>query len=129
MQASPSRTESGRRIASRATMPTMNPAMSYAPGCVHARHLRRLAAEQRAAVRGARVGHRADDAREHRGIDPRGREVVEEEERLRAHRKRVVHAVVDEVGADDLVPVEKARDLQLRADAVGRRDQHAVRAG
>ena len=96
---------------------------------VHPRHLGRLAADQRAAVRGARIGHRADDAREYRGIDPRRREVVEEEERLGAHRHRVVHAVVDEVGADDLVAIQKPRDLELRADAVGRRDQHAVRSG
>ena len=95
---------------------------------IHAGHLRRLAAEQRAVVRGAGIGHRADDAREHRGIDPRRREVVEEEERLGAHRERVVHAVMHEVRADDLVPVEKPRELQLRADAVGRRDQDAVGA-
>src|SRR5439155_8441480 len=68
--------------------------------------LRGLATEQRAAVRRARVGHRADDAREDVAIDARCREVVEEEERLGAHRHRIVHAVVYEIGADDLVAVE-----------------------
>ena len=37
--------------------------------------------------------------------------------------------MVDQVRADDLVAVEKARELELGADAVRRRDEHAVGAG
>src|SRR5207253_1161725 len=96
---------------------------------VHPRHLRSLAPEQRRAAPGAGIGHRADDAREYARIDLRGREIVEKEKRLGAHRERVVHAVVDQVRADDLVAVEKARELELGADAVRRRDEHAVGAG
>ena len=34
-----------------------------------------------------------------------------------------------EVRADDLVSVEQARELELRADAVGRRDERHIRSG
>ena len=73
---------------------------------VHPGHLGGLAAEQRRAAARASIGHPADDAREHRRIDLGGREVVEEEERFGPHRKCVVHAVVHQVRADDLVPIE-----------------------
>src|SRR5207253_8542651 len=96
---------------------------------VHSRHLRGLAPEQRRAAPGAGIGHRADDAREYARIDLRGREIVEKEKRLGAHRERVVHAVVDQVRADDLVAVEKARELKPGADAVRRRHDHAVGPG
>src|SRR5438045_5449800 len=98
-------------------------------GGVHARHLRRLAAEERGAEPGARVGHRPYDASEDMWIDLRCREVVEEEERLGAHRKGVVDTVVDEVRADDLVTVEEACELELRADAVGGRNEVLRSAG
>src|SRR5207247_7708103 len=96
---------------------------------VHAGHRGRFAAEERRVRPRAGIGHRADDAREYVWIDLRGREVIQEEERLGAHGERVVHAVIDEIGADDLVTVEESRDLELRADAVRRCDKDLVRAG
>lgn len=36
---------------------------------------------------------------------------------------------MNEIGADDLVAIEKARELELRADAIRRRDEDLVRAG
>ena len=38
----------------------------------------------------------------------------------------VVHAVVDDVLPNGVVLLHHARDLELRADAVGRRDQYLV---
>jgi len=37
--------------------------------------------------------------------------------------------VVHKVGADDLVAIEDARELELRADTVRRRDEDPARAG
>ena len=96
---------------------------------VHPRHLRRLAAEERAAVHLARVGDRADHPAEDLRLERGRREVVKEEQRIGAHREGVVHAVVDEIGSDALVPIEQPRELELRPDAVGGRDEHGVGAG
>ncbi len=98
-------------------------------GRIHAGHLGGLPAEQRTAMGAAGVGHRADDAREDLRLQRGGGEVVEEEQRLRAHRERIVHAEMHEVGTDALVPIEHARELDLRADPVRRRDEDRVRAG
>ena len=70
---------------------------------VEAGHLRRLAAEQRAAVLTARSGDAADDRLRNRGRQSAGRQVVEEEQRLGALHQDVVDAVVDEVAADRVV--------------------------
>ena len=80
-------------------------------GRVHPGHLRGLSADERRTQARAGIGHRPDDAGKDGRIDLRRREVVEEEERLRAHCERIVHAVVDEVGANDLVTVEKSREV------------------
>ena len=70
---------------------------------VEAGHLRRLAAEQRAAVLAAGLGEAFDDLHGHIRIEPAGGEVVEEEERLGALDEDVVDAVIDEVDADRAV--------------------------
>ena len=72
---------------------------------VEARHLGRLAAEQRAAVVAARRRHPADDRLRDLRRQPAGREVVEKEQRLGALHQDVVDAVVDEVDADGVVAV------------------------
>ena len=73
---------------------------------------------------------RLGDAGEHlaRGadIEPAGREVVEEEQRLGALHDEVVDAHRDEVDADRLVPAGGDRDLELGADPVGGRDQDRI---
>ena len=53
-------------------------------GAVHAGHLRRLAAEQRAVTLGASLGDTADDRRRLGHVELARGEVVEEEERLGA---------------------------------------------
>ena len=93
---------------------------------VEARHLGGLAADQRAAVLAARRARRPRRPARPRPATAAGGEVVEEEQRLGALDEDVVDAVVDEVGADRVVPAGHERDLELGADAVGARDQHRL---
>ena len=95
-------------------------------GLIEARHLGGLAADQRAAGFTAALR----DARDHRradiGIEPRTGEVIEKEERLRALHDEIVDRHGDEVDADRVVPAGFDRDLDLGADAVGRRNQDGI---
>jgi len=75
-------------------------------------NLRGLAAEERRAEARACVGHRTDHSGRRLRVDLRGRELIEEEERLGAIAARV-HAVMDEVSADDLVAVEERASSSL----------------
>jgi len=84
------------------------------------------AAEQRAAILPARAGESLDDLDGDVRLQAAGREVVEEEERLRALDEDVVDAVIDEVPADGPVDAAHERDAQFGAHAVGARDQHRV---
>ena len=86
---------------------------------VHARELRRLAAEERAPRLLARAGDAADDRLGDADVELAGGEVVEEEERARAAGDDVVHAHADEVEADRVVDAGGEGDLELRPDAVG----------
>ena len=95
-------------------------------GRVEARHLRRLAAEERRAVLAACARDALDHALDHAGLDFPGRDVVEEEERRRALDEDVVDAVVDEVGAAGVVPAHLDRHLELGPDAVRRGDEHRL---
>ena len=54
-------------------------------------------------------------------------QVIEEEERVRAGDDDVVDARVHEIDADCLVPAERQRDLQLRADSVRAADEDRIR--
>ena len=93
---------------------------------IDAGHLGRLAADQRA----ARVLAAGGDAGDHGGAglrrQPAAGIVVEEEQRLGALHDEVVHRHGDEVDADGLVAAGVDGDLDLGADAVGRRHQHRV---
>ncbi len=93
---------------------------------VHPGHLGRLAAQQRAVVEPARLGHAADDVGHLLGHDLRAGDVVEEEQRARVLHEHVVHAVVDEVDPDAPQPTGACREGDLRADPVRRRHQHGV---
>ena len=92
---------------------------------VDARHLRGLAADERAARRAAGLGDALDELGELLGDELAGRVVVEEEERLGAAAEDVVDAVVDEVDADPAVPPGGDRHLDLGADRVRARGEHA----
>ncbi len=93
---------------------------------VEAGHLGGLASDQRAAVFGARASDAADDLLRHGRRETSGREIVEEEQRLRALDQDVVDAVVHQISADGVVLIHHERDLELGADAVGARDQHRL---
>ena len=95
-------------------------------GGVEARHLRRLTAEQRRAVLAARARDARDHALDQARLDFSRRDVVEEEERLRALHQDVVDAVVDEVRPHGVVAAHLDGDLQLRPDAVRRAHEHGL---
>ena len=111
---------------SRSTTPTMNPAMSYSPFRVEARHLGGLAADEGAPVLEAGRRDALHHLRRHVGRETARGEVVEEEQRLGALHEDVVDAVVDEALPHRVVAPGHERHLQLRADAVRARDEHRV---
>ncbi len=97
---------------------------------VEARHLRRLATEERAGILPAGDGHAANHLLRDVLVQHPGREVVQEEERPRALHQDVVHAVVHQALAHRVVPIRRERDLELGAHPVGARHQHrGVHAG
>ena len=96
------------------------------PRRVEAGHFRRLAADQRASGGVAGARHSLDQLLDHVGIHFRHGQIIEEEERLGAEREDVIDAVIDEVGADRGVDVHGHGDFQLRAHAIGARDQHRL---
>ena len=96
-------------------------------GHVDAGHLGRLAAEQRTPDGLAGLGHAGHDLGDDLGHERRGGDVVEEEERPGALHEDVVDAVVDEVGTDAPPASVTGGELDLRAHAVGRCDEHLAR--
>ena len=93
---------------------------------VKARHLRRLAADQRAAGFAAGLGDAFDDDRRIVDVELSARVIVEEEQRLGALHDDVVHAHGDEILAERLKAARLDGDPELGADAVRRGDQHGI---
>ena len=93
---------------------------------VHARHLGRLAADQRAAGLPAAVGDAGDDRPRGLHVELAAGEIVEEEQRLGALDDEVVDAHGDEIDADRGVPAGVDGDLELGADAVVGGDQDRI---
>ncbi len=75
---------------------------------------------------GARFGHPADDLGDDVGVERAGGDVVEEEQRTCRLHEHVADAVVDDVVAEAADATEPRRQLDLRADAVGRGDEDRV---
>ena len=92
----------------------------------HAGMLGGLAAQQGAAGASAPLGDAFHDGGDPFGHDLAHREVVEEEERLGAGADHVVGAHRDQIDAHRVQPTGRPSDLELRADPVGGRGQHAV---
>ena len=90
---------------------------------VHARHFRRLAADQRATRLLATLADARDHAPGHAGLQLAAGIIVEKEQRLRALHDQVVDAHRDQVDADALMPVVLDRELELGPDPVVRRHQ------
>ena len=71
-------------------------------------------------------GHALDHVRGDVDVELAACEVVEKEQRLGALDEDVVDAHRDQVDADRVVAVEREREFQLGADAIGAGDQHRV---
>ena len=93
---------------------------------IHAGHLGRLAADQRATRDAAALGDALDDGGAGLDVELAGGEIVEEEQRLGALDDQVVDAHGDEGGADVVMAAGGDGDLQLGADPVGRGDQQGI---
>ena len=93
---------------------------------IHAGHLGRLAADQRAACLSAAIGDARDDGCALIGIELAGCEIVEEEERLGPLHDEVVDAHGDEIDADRIVDAGVDGDLEFGADAVICRDEDGI---
>ena len=83
-----------------------------------------LAADQRTASELASVGYPADELFHLLWFDFAHRDVVEEEQRLRALAHEIVHAHRDQVDADGLVVTGHRCNERFRPDTVGSRHQH-----
>ena len=95
-------------------------------GRVDAGHLGGLAAQEDTPGCLAGLGHAGDDVGDAVGVEDAGGDVVEEEPRPRRLNEDVVDAVVDDVDPDAADPVEASGEFDLRADAIGRRDDDRV---
>ena len=95
-------------------------------GRVHAGHLGRFAADQRATSQFATARHALDDSGRGGHVELAAGEIIEEKQRLGALHQDVIDAHRDQVDADRVVPVQLERQLQLGAHAVGARHQHRL---
>ena len=100
-------------------------------GRVHARHLGRLAADQRAAGLLAARRDALHDAGRGRDLELAAGKVIEEEQRLRALHQDVIDAHRHQVDADGVVAIELERELELGTHAIGAGNEHrlAILAG
>ena len=89
-------------------------------GAVHAGHFRRFATDQRAARPAAALDDAGNDVPGRRDVQFPGREVIQEDQRLRALDHQVVDAHGDKVDADGVVNTCGQRHHKLRAYPVGR---------
>ncbi len=92
---------------------------------VDVRELRRLAADERHACRAADLGGAFDELRDLLEVDPVRRDVVEQEQRLRARRDHVVDAVRGHVGPARPQRAAVPGDDRLRPDRVHRGGEQA----
>src|SRR2546421_3332032 len=93
---------------------------------IHAGHLGRLAADQRAAGEFAAARNALDDLRGDLRIEFAAGEIVEKEQRLGALYEHVVGAHRYKIDADGVVAAEGEGELQLSAHAIRARDQYGV---
>ena len=94
---------------------------------VHARHLRRLAADQGAAGEAAALGDARDHALRRRHVQRAGGEIIQEEQRCGALHHEVVDAHRHQIDADMVMNAGVDGDLELGADAIGGGNQNRVR--
>ena len=124
MMASPARTRLPSMTSLRSTTPTQKPGQVIVRAVIHAGHLGRLTADQRATGLHAALGDAGNDRGGHVHRQLSGGVVIKEEQRLRALHGHVVDAHGDEVDADAVMAAGVDGQPQLRAHAVGAGDQH-----
>ena len=93
---------------------------------VHIGHLGSLAAQQHAAGRAAGRGYARHQRGGHGRVELRDCYIVHKEKRARALHQNVVDAVVDDILAHRVVAADRLGHQRLRADAIGRGDQHRL---
>src|SRR5262249_54558617 len=91
---------------------------------VEARHLCRLAADERTLILRAGLRKALDNLVEDARLQLARAEVIEEKQRLGAQHRDVIDAVVDEVLTDGVVPIHRERELQFGTDAIGAGNEH-----
>ncbi len=96
------------------------------PTLVDARHLRGLAADQRAARLSASGGNAGHDLGADRRIEFPAGKIIEEEQRLGSLHHEIIDRHGDEIDADRVVAAGFDGDLHLGADAVGGGDQDRI---
>ena len=90
------------------------------------RHLCGLAADERAAVAFAPARDAGNHLRCDVSVESADRKIVKEEQRRGALNRNIIHAVVDQVLADGVMPARRESELQFCADAVGRTHQYGT---
>ena len=120
----PRRTRSGPSWVPCSTTPTAKPARSSSSGAMTPACSAVSPPMSCAARLPAALVHARDDGGHPVGVDLSGRDVVEHEQRLRAHAHQVVDAHGDQVDADGVVAAAVAGHDHLGAHPVGRGHQH-----
>ena len=110
----------------RSAAPTAKPAEIVIAVLVEAGHFGGLAADQGAAGFPAALGDAGHDRRGRLRIELAAGEIVEEEQRFGALHHEVVDRHRHQVDADAAMQAGLDRDLDLGADAVGRRHQDRI---
>lgn len=120
----------GNRVACQHLIPLYSP--DREPGKIvvafriHARQLRRFAADQGTVGAAASFGNAGDDICCNGRFKPPGAKIVEKEERLGAGDDKVVDAHGDEINADGFMLAGFDRDTQLGTDTIRRRDEQRI---
>ena len=91
---------------------------------IEARHLRRLAADQRATRFAARAAHSVHQLLHDVWLQLPHGQVIQKKQRLGPLHKNVVHAVIHQVAADGRMYPHRRGYFQLCPHAVGARHQH-----
>ena len=94
---------------------------------INAGHFRGFAADERATGFPAPRGDARDDRRANLGIELAASKIVEKEQGFGALNHEVVYRHGDEIDANCVVAGGLDRDLDLGANAVGRRDEDCIR--
>ncbi len=93
---------------------------------VEAGHLCGLAADQRTAGLPAAFGDAGNDRRGSFRIELAAGEIIQKEQRLGALDDEIIDRHRHQIDADAVVQASLDRDLDLGANAIGRRDQHGI---